>query len=604
MRLAALAEAAEQCLEASARARAGQGIGLVVQGEAVAERVPVERERGSGADGAAGAQRVVADCAARSRPRADGDGDDLAAAAQRECERRDRLGRRGRGAVRDGLLDVAGVAGAERGRRGGDLDLEQAGGLGRRRGCEQRHEIVGLVHDEAAVGLAELRDARGRHGRCRGQRLAGCELRACALGDAKEVGGVVHDPHRDTRRYDQLPWRPSGGPKTCGSSTAAPSRTSACPRSRSWRSPARAPPLVAARALSARPPHRRRLRSGQQRGRRLRRGPAPPGRRPRRVDRPRGSRRPGARRRRDDAARGRRPRGAAAGRRPRSRRRRRRAARHRRTRGAARRDRAGDRADLPARSAGGRARQPERRRREHGRGPRGGDPGRLHRRRSTAGSSAPRSSRVAPTRAPSSRCPSDFRARSSRRCPPSGVDVSDLASLPRRDPLGSKYDAGAVLIVGGAPGTSGAPLLAARAAFHAGAGVVFAAVSGEVRDQVAIGGPELMVHGTRDPDEVLALAGARRCGRARAGPRARSRRGARSSTCSSRASSARCCSMPMRSTRCAAGSGRSAIVVGRPRSRRTPASSRACSGSSARRSRRAGSRTSSVLLPRAAARCS
>jgi NAD(P)H-hydrate epimerase len=86
------------------------------------------------------------------------------------------------------------------------------------------------------------------------------------------------------------------------------------------------------------------------------------------------------------------------------------------------------------------------------------------------------------------------------------VDASDLVSLPRRDPLGSKYDAGVVLVVGGAPGTSGAPLLAARSAFHAGAGVVFAAVSPDVREQVAIGAAELMVHGTRDPDEVLALA--------------------------------------------------------------------------------------------------
>ena len=63
-----------------------------------------------------------------------------------------------------------------------------------------------------------------------------------------------------------------------------------------------------------------------------------------------------------------------------------------------------------------------------------------------------------------------------------------------------------MLVVGGAPGTSGAPLLAARAAFRAGAGVVFVAVSEEVRDQVAIGGAELMVHGTRDPGEVLELA--------------------------------------------------------------------------------------------------
>ncbi len=62
------------------------------------------------------------------------------------------------------------------------------------------------------------------------------------------------------------------------------------------------------------------------------------------------------------------------------------------------------------------------------------------------------------------------------------IDASDLAaSLPPRDPAGTKYDAGAVLVVGGAPGTSGAPLLAARAALRAGAGVVFAAVAPEIR---------------------------------------------------------------------------------------------------------------------------
>ena len=86
------------------------------------------------------------------------------------------------------------------------------------------------------------------------------------------------------------------------------------------------------------------------------------------------------------------------------------------------------------------------------------------------------------------------------------VDLSDLASLPPRDPAGTKYDAGAVLVVGGAPGTSGAPLLAASAAMRAGAGVVFAAVAPEAQAQVSIGMAELMVHGTRDPDEVLALA--------------------------------------------------------------------------------------------------
>ena len=41
---------------------------------------------------------------------------------------------------------------------------------------------------------------------------------------------------------------------------------------------------------------------------------------------------------------------------------------------------------------------------------------------------------------------------------------------------------------------------------RAGAGVVFAAVAPEAQAQVSIGMAELMVHGTRDPDEVLALA--------------------------------------------------------------------------------------------------
>jgi NAD(P)H-hydrate epimerase len=86
------------------------------------------------------------------------------------------------------------------------------------------------------------------------------------------------------------------------------------------------------------------------------------------------------------------------------------------------------------------------------------------------------------------------------------IDETDLASLPPRDPAGTKYDAGAVLVVGGAPGTSGAPLLSASAALRAGAGVVFAAVAPEAQAQVSIGMAELMVHGTRDPDEVLALA--------------------------------------------------------------------------------------------------
>jgi NAD(P)H-hydrate epimerase len=86
------------------------------------------------------------------------------------------------------------------------------------------------------------------------------------------------------------------------------------------------------------------------------------------------------------------------------------------------------------------------------------------------------------------------------------MEPADLALVPSRSPTGSKYDAGGVLVVGGAPGMSGAPALASMAAMRAGAGVVWACVPDSERAAVAAHAPELMVHGELAPERVLELA--------------------------------------------------------------------------------------------------
>jgi len=87
------------------------------------------------------------------------------------------------------------------------------------------------------------------------------------------------------------------------------------------------------------------------------------------------------------------------------------------------------------------------------------------------------------------------------------VDAGDLDALPPRSPTGSKYDAGAVLVVGGSPGLSGAPALASQAALHAGAGVVWACVPQQDQAAVAQHAAEIMVHGdVGDQARVLELA--------------------------------------------------------------------------------------------------
>lgn len=75
--------------------------------------------------------------------------------------------------------------------------------------------------------------------------------------------------------------------------------------------------------------------------------------------------------------------------------------------------------------------------------------------------------------------------------------TDDDALRPVRARDAHKWSAGAVLVVGGAPGMSGAPLLAARAALRFGAGAVRLAVPGSVVERVAAAAPEIMVTGSR-----------------------------------------------------------------------------------------------------------
>jgi NAD(P)H-hydrate epimerase len=82
--------------------------------------------------------------------------------------------------------------------------------------------------------------------------------------------------------------------------------------------------------------------------------------------------------------------------------------------------------------------------------------------------------------------------------PPSAWLATDrvIGAIPARGDADDKYRAGGVLVVGGAPGMSGAVRLSTRAALRAGAGIVAACVPDAVRLEVAAGTPEVMVDGT------------------------------------------------------------------------------------------------------------
>lgn len=73
------------------------------------------------------------------------------------------------------------------------------------------------------------------------------------------------------------------------------------------------------------------------------------------------------------------------------------------------------------------------------------------------------------------------------------------AAVPAKNPSGEKYGAGAVLVVAGSPGLTGAGCLTARATLRAGAGLTVAAVPQSVRSDVAAHLLEVMTAGI--PDE-------------------------------------------------------------------------------------------------------
>lgn len=81
-----------------------------------------------------------------------------------------------------------------------------------------------------------------------------------------------------------------------------------------------------------------------------------------------------------------------------------------------------------------------------------------------------------------------------------------LGEIPRRDPASTKFDSGHVLVCGGSPGLTGAPVLAARAAMRAGAGYVTACVPDAVAAVVEVRLLEVMT-APLDAEGVLERAG-------------------------------------------------------------------------------------------------
>jgi NAD(P)H-hydrate epimerase len=82
-----------------------------------------------------------------------------------------------------------------------------------------------------------------------------------------------------------------------------------------------------------------------------------------------------------------------------------------------------------------------------------------------------------------------------------------LALYPRREPSGSKFESGVVVVVGGSMGLTGAPTMAARSAQRAGAGYVQVAVPGPVQPAVDLRLLEQMSRGLPDDDGFHTPAG-------------------------------------------------------------------------------------------------
>ena len=92
------------------------------------------------------------------------------------------------------------------------------------------------------------------------------------------------------------------------------------------------------------------------------------------------------------------------------------------------------------------------------------------------------------------------------------VCEEDDAPLPPRGRTTHKWSAGSVVVVGGSPGLTGAPLLTARAALHGGAGAVTLMCPAELQPVYAAQAPGIMTRGVgkgthftdADIEEVLA----------------------------------------------------------------------------------------------------
>lgn len=84
--------------------------------------------------------------------------------------------------------------------------------------------------------------------------------------------------------------------------------------------------------------------------------------------------------------------------------------------------------------------------------------------------------------------------------------LKERERVPRRRPTAHKGDCGHVLVVGGAPGLSGAPRLAGEAALRTGAGLVTIATHGAHAALLNLTRPELMVRAVADPSALVVAA--------------------------------------------------------------------------------------------------